>query len=413
MFLPLFSQVRIPLAPPILPSLTCGNRKQVLPVHTPGPHFAYDGVMSVRIRTRADGSAYSQVRYRLAGRETSISFDDHAEALNFDALVNKVGALKALEITKIVVAQDRGLTVGQWLNHHNDHLTGITAETLNNYRRYATKDFPGLVDIPINALTPDDVREWMQGLRNSNGAVPSGKTVANKHGYLAGALNAALERGHIKSNPCEHVRLPRTHREEMVFLEPDEYKILRAEIPDHWKPLVDFLVTSGARWSEATALRPQDVNKAAGTVRISRAWKKKEGGGYEVGPPKTKKSVRTINLPADVIAQLDMSNEYVFTNSGRGRHNKDGVVRNASFAPNVWHPAVARAQASGLLTKRPRIHDLRHTCASWLIQAGRPLPAVQAQLGHNSIVTTVSVYGHLDRSSGKGNADALTSLLKP
>ena len=366
--------------------------------------------MSVRIRTRGDGSAYSQVRFRIGGRETSVSFDDHAEALQFNALVGKVGALKALEITKIVVAQDRGLTVGQWLKHHNDHLTGVSAETLKNYRRYAAKDFPDLVDIPITALTPDDVRVWMQGLKNHNGAKPTAKTVANKHGYLAGALNAAVERGHIKSNPCEHVRLPQAHREDMVFLEPAEYQILRAEIPEHWIPLVDFLVTSGARWSEATALRPRDVDKAKGTVRISRAWKKKEGGGYEVGPTKTRKSVRTVNLPPQVIAQLDMSNEYLFTNSGRGRHHPDGVVRNASFAPNVWHPAVARAQENGL-TKRPRIHDLRHTCASWLIQAGRPLPAIQAQLGHNSIVTTVSVYGHLDRSSGQGNAEALAGML--
>jgi integrase len=368
--------------------------------------------MSVRIRTRGDGSSYSQVRFRIAGKETSVSFDDHGEALQFDALVNKVGALKALEITKIVVAQDRGLTVGQWLKHHNDHLTGVTAETLNNYRRYADKDFAGLVDMPLTALTPDDVRTWMQGLRNANGAIPSGKTVANKHGYLAGALNAAVERGHIKSNPCEFVRLPRTHREENVYLTPDEYKLLRAEIPEHWKPLVEFLVTSGCRWSEATALRPRDVDKAAGTVRISTAWKKKDGGGYEIGPTKTKKSVRTINLPPSVIDQLDLTGEWLFTNSGRGRHHPDGVVRNASFAPNVWHPAVARAQANGL-TKRPRIHDLRHTCASWLIQAGRPLPAVQAQLGHESIVTTVSVYGHLDRSSGKGNADVLGPMLAP
>ena len=370
------------------------------------------GVVSVRIRTRNDGSAYTQVRFRIAGKETSVSFDDHAEALGFDGLVGKVGALKALEITKIVVAHDRGLTVGQWLKHHNDHLTGVTAETLKNYRRYAAKDFPGLVDMPLTALTPDDVRAWMQGLKNSNGAMPAGKTVANKHGYLAGAMNAAVERGHIKANPCEHVRLPRTDAEENVFLEPAEYQMLRAEIPEHWKPLVDFLVTSGARWSEATALRPRDVNKAAGTVRISRAWKKKEGGGWEVGPTKTKKSVRTINLPPQVIAQLDMGNEYLFTNSGRGRHHAGGVVRNASFAPNVWHPAVARAQKNGL-EKRPRIHDLRHTCASWLIQAGRPLPAVQAQLGHESIVTTVSVYGHLDRSSGQGNADVLGPMLNP
>ena len=68
--------------------------------------------MSVRIRTRSDGSSYSQVRFRIAGRETSVSFDDHAEALQFDALVSKVGALKALEITKIVIAQDHGLTWG-------------------------------------------------------------------------------------------------------------------------------------------------------------------------------------------------------------------------------------------------------------------------------------------------------------
>ena len=366
--------------------------------------------MSVRIRTRGDGSSYTQVRYRIGGKAGSVSFDDHGEALQFDALVAKVGALKALEITKIVIAQDRALTVGEWLRHHNDHLTGVVPETLKNYRRYAEKDFPTLVDIPLSALTPDDVRAWVQGLRNHNGAKPSGKTVANKHGYLAGALNAAVERGHIKSNPCDHVHLPRTLREEMVFLEPGEYQILREEISEYWRPLVDFLVTSGARWSEVTALRPRDVDRAAGTVRISRAWKKAEGGGYEVGPTKTRKSVRTINIPAQVLDQLDYSNEYLFTNSGRGRANCDGVVRNANFAPHVWHPAVARAQSNGL-TKRPRIHDLRHTCASWLIQAGRPLPAIQAQLGHESIVTTVSVYGHLDRSSGQGNADVLAQII--
>lgn len=63
------------------------------------------------------------------------------------------------------------------------------------------------------------------------------------------------------------------------------------------------------------------------------------------------------------------------------------------------------------LRKSPRVHDLRHTCASWLIQAGRPLPAIQAHLGHENITTTVNVYGHLDRSSGQGNADAIDAML--
>lgn len=365
--------------------------------------------MSLRIRTRSDGSTYTQVRYRINGQQGSVSFNDHAEAMQLDDLIDKVGPAKALEITKIVIAHDRAITVGQWLHHHNEHLTGVEPGTLNKYKSYAEHDFAALVDIPLAALTADDIAGWMNGLRNRDGSIPSGKTVANKHGYLAGALNAAVERGHLKSNPCEHVKLPRWNREEMVFLEPPEYAILRDAVTEYWRPLVEFLVTSGARWSEATALRPGDVDRVGGTVRISRAWKT-GAGGYQLGVPKTKRSTRTINVPVSVLAQLDYSHDWLFTNSGRGRAGDDGVVRIHSFNPNVWKPAVSRAKERGL-NKTPRVHDLRHTCASWLIQNGRPLPAVQQHLGHESILTTVGVYGHLDRSSGQGNADVLAAMV--
>jgi integrase len=365
--------------------------------------------MSIRFRQRRDGSTYTQVRYRIDGKSGSVSFDNHAEALKFEALIGKVGPAKALEVTRIVVAHDRALTVGGWLTHHIDHLTGVEEETIRNYRRYTEYDYGSIVDMPLAALTADDVRSWMQNLKNRNGSKPSGKTVANKHGFLAGALGAAVERGHLKSNPCDGVRLPRWERLEMCFLEPDEYKILRDSVATYWRPLVDFLVSSGARWSEATALKPADINRDTGTVRIVRAWKKVDGG-YELGAPKTKKSVRTINVPLSVVDRLSYDKEFVFTNSGAGRHHPDGVVRSASFSPNVWHPAVQRAHESGLM-KTPRIHDLRHTCAAWLIAAGRPLPAIQAHLGHESIVTTVGTYGHLDRSSGQGNADVMGPLI--
>ncbi|WP_422748710.1 hypothetical protein ACN27E_10150 [Mycobacterium sp. WMMD1722] len=73
--------------------------------------------------------------------------------------------------------------------------------------------------------------------------------------------------------------------------------------------------------------------------------------------------MRTIYVPTTVLQKLDLSGEWVFTNSGRGRRNADGPVRIHFFHPNVWVPAVARAREDGL-TKKPRIHDLRHTCAS-------------------------------------------------
>jgi integrase len=375
--------------------------------------------MAIRIRTRKDGSTCSNVRFRHHGRETSVSFDDHAEAIKFDNLVHRVGPDKALEITRIVSAPARTLTLTDWLHRHNSHLTGIEAATLARYKAYVRNDIADSIGIlPLAALTPDDVSRWVNAMAaaDEDGKTTSGKTIANKHGYLAGALNEAVKKGHLKANPCDGNRLPRWDREEMCFLTRDEFRLLLEHVTEYWRPLVEFLAASGCRWSEATALKPSAVDVASGTVRISKAWKKVDGG-YELGVPKTKMSVRTVNVHSSTLAKLDLSGSWVFTNSGRGRGqfaggvvaSDDGPVRIHSFNPNVWTPAVKRAQAAGL-AKSPRIHDLRHTCASWLIQAGRPLPSIQQHLGHESITTTVQVYGHLDRSSGKGNADAIGNL---
>jgi integrase len=107
------------------------------------------------------------------------------------------------------------------------------------------------------------------------------------------------------------------------------------------------------------------------------------------------------------LEQLDYSREWLFTNSGRGRRSPDDPVRGRNFLRTVWNPAVERAK----LDPKPRVHDLRHTCASWLIQDGAPLPSIQAHLGHESIEVTVGIYGHLDRSSGEALADLIDKRL--
>jgi integrase len=365
-------------------------------------------LMAIRYRERNDGSPYWQVRFREHGRECSVSWNSEAEAQQYDNLVKQVGPARAREICKIAAAPGREILLRTFLERHNEALTGIEPGTIARYRSYVKRDIgPALGNIPLRALSRDDISRWMQTM-TTNGA--SGKTVKNKRDYLAGALKTAVKDGHLLVNPCDDVKSPRWDRAENVFLERDEFQLLLEEIPAYWKPLVEFLVASGCRWSEATALKPAAVNRTAGTVRITKAWKT-GAGGYVLGVPKTKKSVRTINIPTSVLDKLDYTGEWLFTNSGRGNRNPDGPVRVHSFNPNVWTPAVKRAQKNGL-TKRPRIHDLRHTCASWLQQAGRPLPAIQAHLGHESIQTTVDLYGHLDRLSGKDNAAAIDDLLR-
>lgn len=368
----------------------------------------------VRTRHRKDGSPYYSVTYRIGGRgsrQSSTSFPDEKQANRFCKLVDSLGPERAMEVAGVADTQRAlsPLTVGEWLDRHIGSLTGVERKTVAEYKRYATRDIgPALGAIPLGKLTRDHIAEWVNTMFEAGAA---GGTIENKHGFLSGALKRAVEDGHLAANPCQGIRLPRTEEQEMVFLTREEFQILKAAFSKRYRSLVEFLVASGCRASEALALKPSDVDREASTVRITRAWKR-TGSGYELGPPKTRRSVRTINVPKSVLDQLDYTGDWLFT----GTNGKP--VRIYSWRSNVWYKSLAKAQAKDernpekpVLQKSPRIHDLRHTCASWMIQNGVPLPVIQAHLGHESIKTTVDCYGHLDRSNHVVAADAIGAML--
>ena len=370
----------------------------------------------IRERKRKDGTTYFSVTFTLAdGTQTSDSYEDRASAESTRKLVDAVGGDRALEILGIrrtkKVTSIEGHTVTSWLDHYIDHLTGLDEGTLEKYRSYVRNDItPVIGSIQLIALSREDIAKWIQWLqefgrldRKGNRGPASPKTIANKHGFLSAALSAAVPK-HIPANPAAEQRLPQGDAkeadDEMVLLTPEQIEKLISEVTEYWRPLVRFLVASGCRWGEASALRPGDVDQEAGTVRIRRAWTYSKGG-YRLVKVKGK-GMRTINVPASVLDKLDYDHEWLFVN------RTGGPVRSHGFHNRVWRPAVKR---SGL-DPAPRIHDLRHTCASWLIAKGVPLPVIQGHLGHQSITTTVSVYGHIDRLSFQKAADAIGRMLE-
>jgi integrase len=130
-----------------------------------------------------------------------------------------------------------------------------------------------------------------------------------------------------------------------------------------------------------------------------------------LGPPKTRKSVRTVSIPDLVTAELQTRSvgrrpdQLVFPGPA-------GIGQQAwtkRFHRMAWHPAVA---ASGI-GKKPRVHDLRHAHASWLIAQGVHLPMIQARLGHESINTTISVYGHLAPEAHQQMALVIDTVMTP
>jgi integrase len=353
-------------------------------------------VASIHAQKTTRGNTY-RVLWRADGRQRSLTFENLPSAERFKTLLEDHGPDEALRVIELDEIGKHVPTVTEWLTTHIDNLTGVQPATMNRYRTYVRRDVdPVFGSLPISAVTETTIARWIKQLDGS------GKTIANKHGFLSGAFNAAVRAGVMATNPCVGRRLPHTRVEETVFLTPAEFKLLRDHIErDRWKNLATWLVTTGMRFSEATALSAADIDAEAKTCRINKAWKYSGDYRPEIGPPKTKKSIRTISLPPSALEVLDLNAPgFLFTN-GAGN-----PVRAQEFFNGGWKPGRAAAIAAGL-AKEPRVHDLRHTCASWMIQAGVPLPVIQQHLGHESIQTTIGVYGHLDRRSAQAAADAI------
>jgi integrase len=368
---------------------------------------------SISERTKSDGTTAFVVSYRFGGKgskQGSLAFDHKPTAEAFKAAVNVHGAEKALRMHG-VDPSPRGtksaLTVAGWVRKHIDQLTGVEQYTLDKYESYLKNDIiPAFGDIPLSSLTEDDIAAWVKHMETHGGRDQKGhapKTIRNKYGFLSGALNAAVPK-HLPTNPAANRRLPRGDAEDnhdMRMLSRDEFRALLDATADQWKPMVEFLVASGTRWGEASALQPKHIDVQSGLVMIRQAWKYSPTKGYTLGPPKTKRSRRNVEVPVRLLEKLDLSGEFVFTN------RDGGPVRYPRFWRHVWNPAV---ENSGL-NPRPTPHDLRHTYASWHLSGGTPITVVSRQMGHENISITADTYADIDRVSSRAAAEFMDTML--
>jgi integrase len=355
-------------------------------VRTPRQRVAKDGKVSYQIKFRRDG-VYTSETFRL--RKDAVGFalalDAGGPSAAYEWLATRKGA---------TAPKPTGPTFGAHFEAYVNELTGVTSRTRDDYRAMHRRYLTHLDTVPIGQVGRTHITALVNGMED-RGLSP--KTIKNTVNMLSSCLGLAVDDGLLARNPTKRVRLPKQRHggadRRLVFLTYEEFGQLYEEIPDHYQPLVAFLVGTGLRWSEATALQWRHVNLTKGTVRVEQAWKR-IAGGWEVGPPKTEMANRTVNaatMALTALAHTDVAQwsprqaDYVFQTP------LGNVVRHGNFYSRIWAPAVTR---SGLVP-RPKIKDLRSTHASWLISDGVRLEAVQAQLGHESYETTRKVYAHL------------------
>jgi integrase len=354
-----------------------------------------DLMASIRAHKRADGTTTYAVLWRDAEskKQTSMRFATEGEAENFRRILESNG--NSLEVAaKITDKQKKGgPTVRSSLEKHVELLTRAGPDQLKRYERAIKNHFGGKFgSLPVASVEHEDVVLWVKGMQDKG---LSAKTIANHHGFLSAGMQTAVRLKLREDNPCKGVHLPKdtTVQEKMHFLTAAQAKAIAEAHPERYVALVWFLIGTGCRFGEATALVGSDfeLDGPVAQVRVYKAWKRDENNRFYVGQPKTRKSVRTVSLPAALTEKVRPLVEaapdgLVFTTS------YGGPVRHSTFHEFWTDTLDALGYAK---TLRPRIHDLRHTHASLMLAAGMSPYELSRRLGHESIQTTIDRYSHL------------------
>jgi len=266
----------------------------------------------------------------------------------------------------------------------------VTEQTFDSYQWLLNRAITKLGKMRLSQLRAEDIQKYY-------GSQPTA-TARHIHAPLRSALSQAVKWHLIHSNPCDSVELPRHKSREMQSLTKEEAARLLA-VPSKHACLFAFLLTTGARPSEALGLKWTDVDLDKATATIQRTLQWHTTGGFYFAETKTKGSRRTVPLPttlveqlkahrvnqAEALLKLGVRTDLVFANSEGAPIMRKNLVR------RHFKPALNTAKLQSNLS----LYCLRHTCASLLLQAGTHPKVVAERLGHSSTMLTLDVYSHV------------------
>ncbi|SBN62773.1 Site-specific recombinase XerD [Curtobacterium sp. 9128] len=270
---------------------------------------------------------------------------------------------------------------------------------------YEARVLPTFGKRRISTITSEEVEAWVADLIASGRA---SSTVRNHFIALNKVFRYALRHRLIAHNPCDAVDIPRATNAEgfaPVFLTAAQVEQLAKEL-DEFAPyglLIRFAAGTGLRAAELQGLRIRDVNLAAGHVEVRQSIRR-VNGEWQVGTPKSARSTRNVPLLSrSLIADL---REYLLAHPHSGDADalfwpaRSNGSRRLDWSRNIdcggvrAYYLVPAAQRAGVV-QHMRFHDLRHTYASLMLAAGFKPYEVSRWMGHASVSTTDTIYGHL------------------
>jgi len=353
-------------------------------------------------------------------------------------VLNKLDDLRQHVQLGAAVPTGRSVTVGTYLEEWltvtlpGEVLAGrLKRSTLASYTDQTLRHIvPTLGNTALVELSPRQLRAWLSAKlteTSARGRPLSARTVAYLHGILRAALAQAVRDELLTRNPATLVRPPRHRSPTVVPLTVDEaHRLLAAASNHRLAALWLLLVTLGVRRGEALALHWDDLDLDAGTITISRSLQRllasnpspdQQATELVEVVPKTDASVATLPLPGQLVGVLrEHRRQQLRERLAAGCWDRNDLVFTTEIGTYLEPRNVTRAfgQLCQAASLRPlRLHDLRHSAASFLLLQGVDLKTVQTMLRHTRLATTADLYLHVHPELQRGAVESMERLLHP
>lgn len=285
--------------------------------------------------------------------------------------------------------------------YFNDKGTRLKERSIMTKRTLIeTKIIPCFGEKAMNEITAVDIIKWQNMLMNQEYSPTYLRMIQNQ---LTALFNHAERFYDLRDNPCKKVdKMGRSNAKELNFWTKDEYEVFikgfGAE-DEMYRIIFQMLFWLGCRVGEVLALTASDIDLEKATISVTKTYYRRNKTDY-ITSPKTESSNRKITIPKFLKGEI-----------------KEYLDRQYELAPeDRIFPITDRAVQKKMKQKteetklKPiRVHDLRHSHIALLIEKGLQPLVIAQRVGHDSVNTTMNIYGHLYPNKQKEVADLLNA----
>lgn len=251
---------------------------------------------------------------------------------------------------------------------------------------------------PVNAITPADIRQWQNTMMNKG---YSDYYLNRLQVSFSTVLNYAVKYFNLPYNPCSRAGRLGCVTRSLNFWTLEQYQKVLHHVTDiRTYTALQVLFYSGIRCGELRALTLSDFNFEGCTISISKTLHH-TADGYQIAPPKTVNGKRIVTVPAAVMDEVKKYCSKIY-----GLLPDDRVF---TFSAQLIKRAMVKASTQADIPVI-RIHDLRHSHVSLLIEMGFSPHLIAERIG-DTVQMINTTYGHLYSTRHKEVADRLNKLL--